>query len=81
VQRIQGEYLEMPGLRLKLDQVRRLTGVDAATCRVALDSLVTAKFLCVKPDGAYARASEGETSRLRTAKADHPRHRSSADAA
>ena len=71
----------MPGLRLKLDQVRRLTGVDAATCRIALESLVTAKFLCLKPDGAYARVSEGESSRLRVAKADLPKHRSSADAA
>lgn len=71
----------MPGLRLKLDQVRRLTGMDAATCSVALESLVSAKFLCVKADGAYARASEGESSRLRAAKADLPKHRSAADAA
>ena len=71
----------MPGLRLKLDQVRRLTGVDAATCRIALDSLVTAMFLCVKPDGAYARLGEGETSRLRVAKAEHPKRPSAADAA
>jgi len=68
----------MPGLRLKLDQVRRLTGVDAATCTIALESLVTANFLCVKTDGAYARLGEGETSRPRLAKADLPKLRSSA---
>jgi hypothetical protein len=33
VQRIRGEYLEMPGLRLRLDQVQRVCGVDrAAKC-------------------------------------------------
>ena len=71
----------MPGLRLKLDQVRRLTGVDAATCTIALESLVTANFLCVKADGAYARLGEGETDRLRVAKAALPKHHTSADAA
>ena len=59
VKRIRAEYLEMPGLRLTLAQAQRLCGVDRADCKAVLDGLVDAKFLCKKPDGAYARSSEG----------------------
>ena len=55
LERIRGEYLEMPGLRLKAEQVQRLCGVKPSVCRVLLESLVEAKFLCVSSDGAYAR--------------------------
>ncbi len=60
----------MPGLRLKLDQMQRLCGVERGLCELVLDSLVDAKFLCVKPDGAYARLTDGEISRPHAAKAD-----------
>jgi len=59
LKRIRAEYLEMPGLRLTLAQAQRLCGVDRADCKAVLDGLVDAKFLCTKPDGAYARASDG----------------------
>jgi hypothetical protein len=55
IQRVRGEYLEMPGLRLKADQVQRLCGIEHTSCQVVLDTLVDAKFLCVKEDGHYAR--------------------------
>jgi hypothetical protein len=58
-ERIRAEYLEMPGLSLKADQVRRLCGVDRAACEAALGALVDAKFLCVRSDGSYARVSDG----------------------
>jgi len=58
--RLRAEYLEMPGLRLTLEQAQRLCGVERTLCKKLLDALVDAKFLCVKSDGAYARASEGE---------------------
>jgi hypothetical protein len=48
----------MPGLRLTLEQVQRLCGVDRAVCKSVLDSLVEAKFLCLKADGTYARLSD-----------------------
>jgi hypothetical protein len=48
----------MPGLRLRFEQVQRLCGVDEAICKRVLDSLVEGEFLCVKPDGAYARRSD-----------------------
>ena len=32
IRRVQGEFLEMPGLRLTEPQARRLWGLDAASC-------------------------------------------------
>ena len=43
---------EMPGLRLTLDQIQRLCGIERTVCKMALDMLVETNFLCVKPDGA-----------------------------
>jgi len=68
--RIRGEYLEMPGLQLTLEQAQRLCGVELTLCKAVLDALVDAKFLCVKSNGVYARLTDGEVSRLRPAKAD-----------
>ena len=59
LKRIRAEYLEMPGLRLKVEQAQRLCGVERAACQRVLDMLVEMQFLCVKPDGAYARLTEG----------------------
>ena len=69
VQRVRAEYLEMPGLRLKAEQVQRLCGIERTMCQAALDELVNTKFLCVKPDGQYARLTDGVFSRPRPAKA------------
>ena len=69
--RIRGEYLEMPGLRLTLEQAQRLCGIERALCKAVLDALVEARFLCVKPNGTYARAIDGQdAARLRSARAD-----------
>jgi hypothetical protein len=69
--RIRAEYLEMPGLRLTSEQVQRLCGADRLLCQRVLDMLVDVKFLCAKPNGAYARLTEGADSpRLHPAKAD-----------
>jgi hypothetical protein len=69
-ERVRAEYLEMPGLRLKVEQVQRLCGVEHAICRAVLDALVEARVLCVKPDGAYARLTDGEIPRPHPATAD-----------
>ena len=69
LERIRAEYLEMPGLRLTVQQLQRLCGIDLTVCQTALDSLVDAKFLAVKPHGAYARLADGGTPRPRPAKA------------
>jgi hypothetical protein len=68
--RIRAEYLEMPGLRLKSDQVQRLCGVERTICQLVLDLLVDVKFLCVKSDGAYARLTDGGISDPPAANAD-----------
>jgi hypothetical protein len=68
--RVRAEYLEMPGLRLKVEQVQRLCGADDVMCRAVLEALVEARVLCVKPDGAYARLSDGEIPRPRPVNAD-----------
>jgi hypothetical protein len=60
----------MPGLRLKVEQVQRLCGVEQAVCQAVLEALVEARVLCVKPDGAYARLTDGEVPPPRPAKAD-----------
>lgn len=67
--RIRAEYLEMPGMTLRLEQVARLCGIDRTVCKVVLDALVEAKFLCLKDDGAYTRFSADMIHHPRTVKA------------
>jgi hypothetical protein len=69
VQRIRAEYLEMPGLTLKPDQVQRLCGVERAVCETALASLVETGFLSMRSDGAYGRFKNPDIARARPAKA------------
>ena len=66
---IRAEYLEMPGLTLKPEQVQRLCGVDRAACQLVLDALVGSGFLTARQDGAYTRATADEPTRLRPARA------------
>ena len=63
LQRLRGEFLEMPGLRLTVPQAQRLCGVDPAICKAVLDTLVDAKFLDRKRDGSYGRLTDGESVR------------------
>jgi DNA-binding GntR family transcriptional regulator len=56
--RIRGEFLEMPGLRLTCEQAQRLYGLDRAVCQRALDRLVAARFLCVTANRNYARIAD-----------------------
>ena len=55
LRRVQGEFLEMPGLRLTETQAGRLWGVDAATCSAVLGALIDAGFLFRTRDGAFMR--------------------------
>ena len=56
LRRIQGEYNEMPGLRLTIAQAQRLWGLDRAECDAVLRALVDAKFLIRNRDGTFARS-------------------------
>jgi hypothetical protein len=53
VRRIRGEFLEMPGLRLTVQQVRRLWLLDERSCEAVLAALVKARFLARTLDGAF----------------------------
>jgi hypothetical protein len=55
LRRVQGEFLEMPGLRLTEAQARRLWNLDADSCGALLGALVDAKFLFRTRDGAFMR--------------------------
>jgi len=58
LQRVKGEFLEMPGLRLTEPQARRLWGLDAESCRALLGALVDANFLFRTRDGAFMRVDQ-----------------------
>lgn len=53
--RVQGEFLEMPGLRLTEAQARRLWGMETELCAALLGALVDANFLFRTRDGAFMR--------------------------
>jgi hypothetical protein len=53
LERLRAEYREMPGMRLKLEQVQRLCGIEQPWCKQALEALVEAKFLRLGSDGTY----------------------------
>jgi hypothetical protein len=54
-QRIQGEFLEMPGLRLTQRQACRLWGLDRELCVQLLARLIDAKFLMPTRDGSFVQ--------------------------
>ena len=58
LRRVQGEFLEMPGLRLTEAQARRLWNLDAASCGPLLGALVDARFLFRTRDGAFMRLEQ-----------------------
>jgi hypothetical protein len=58
LQRVQGEYIEMPGLRLTTRQAQRLWGLDQAACDTLFGALVDAKFLFRTRDGAFVRSDQ-----------------------
>lgn len=67
--RIRAEYLEMPGLRLTLAQAQRLCGVEPAVCQQVFDALVEERFLSMRPNGTYARVTDGARERSRDSSA------------
>jgi hypothetical protein len=55
LERIRGEYLEMPGLRLTLRQACRLWQLDQATCEAVLSKLLEERFLVTSGSNYLAR--------------------------
>jgi hypothetical protein len=64
LQRIQGEFVEMPGLRLTSAQAQRLWGLERDVCDALLGALVDAKFLSQTRDGAFVRLDGAIPSRV-----------------
>jgi hypothetical protein len=56
LRRIQGEYAEMPGLRLTMAQAQRLWGLDRAACDAVLRELIATRFLIRNREGLYVRS-------------------------
>jgi hypothetical protein len=64
LQRIQGEFVEMPGLRLTPAQAQRLWGLERDVCDAMLGALVDAKFLAQTRDGAFIRMDGARPTRM-----------------
>lgn len=58
LRRVQGEFLEMPGLRLTEAQARRLWNLDQMLCESLLDTLVQERFLFRTRDGSFMRVEQ-----------------------
>jgi hypothetical protein len=72
LQRIQGEFVEMPGLRLTTAQAQRLWGLERDICDALLGALVDAKFLSQTRDGAFIRMDGARPTRLPSIKRGQP---------
>jgi response regulator of citrate/malate metabolism len=53
--RIRAEFEEMPDMKLTIEQIQRLCGVNRSLCEAALESLVQTQFLSVTSDRRYMR--------------------------
>jgi len=67
LRRIQGEFTEMPGLRLTCRQAQRLWNLDQLVCESLLAALVDVRFL-VECDGVFLQRTDAvATGMLRNA--------------
>jgi hypothetical protein len=57
INRVRSEFMEMPGLRLRVDQAQRLWNLDRSTSELLLRSLVESQFLRRYSDEAYGLPS------------------------
>lgn len=55
VDRVSGDFVEMPGLELTLAQAARLWNMDDGACRAAIESLVQSGFLRWTAKGTVVR--------------------------
>ena len=64
LQRIQCEFLEMPGLRLTERQARRLWNLDSIACSNVLRVLIDGGFLFRTTDGSFMHVEHAEPLKL-----------------
>jgi hypothetical protein len=55
--RVRGEYLEMPGMSLTLEQAARFWHLEHGQCRRVMTALVESGFLRTTTRGTFVRAS------------------------
>ena len=53
--RIEGEFLETPGLKLTVPEAQRRFAIDEITCEAVLDALVDSAVLFKTRDRVYGR--------------------------
>ncbi len=68
VSRIAMEYIEMPDLKLTVEQAKRLWNIPEAVCRGALAALVARGFLVQTRTGAFLRRATGAPVRMARAR-------------
>ncbi len=56
VDRLKGTFLEMPGMKLTVQQASRLCGLETSACGIILEVLRETGFLITRPDGTFMRA-------------------------
>lgn len=59
LERVQGEYREMPGLSLTESQAQRLWGLDSTACHALFQALLQSGFLRRTSTGEHIRAAVG----------------------
>ena len=59
VHRVRGEFREMPGMRLTLEQAMRLWSLNRETCAAVLDELMASHFIERDTNGRYKLAHGG----------------------
>ena len=59
LRRVRGEYREMPGMRLTIEQAMRLWDIDRQTCATVFNSLVASHFLEIDGLGRFRKADSG----------------------
>ena len=57
--RVRGEFSEMPGMRLTLEQAMRMWTMNRETCKSLLRSLLATRFLEIDGSGRYRKAHGG----------------------
>jgi hypothetical protein len=58
IDRVRGEFLEMPGLQLTMPQAARLWGLDLAACNMVVHALVESSFLRWTTAGTVVRITK-----------------------
>ena len=57
MEQVRAEYVEMPGLSLTKEQMRRLWRLDGPLCDAVVDALVALEFLERRPGNIYVQRS------------------------